>query len=82
VELDLSTYDRSCNVDSDCIAVQTGMLCPDTCPCANSAVSVFEQVRYSAARAQVTLSSPLQCTGCLAAAAGPRCSRGQCALGR
>jgi hypothetical protein len=50
VDIDLSTYNQSCNVPSDCIAIFTGEVCvPSDCPCDQAFVNISEQARYDQA---------------------------------
>ena len=51
VNVDPSTYDRSCNQDSDCIDISPGDICPGSCGCGGAAVNVDGQARYDAATA-------------------------------
>jgi hypothetical protein len=46
VEVDVSTYDQSCNTSSDCIAIETGEVCTGDCACGNGAVNIAGQARY------------------------------------
>jgi hypothetical protein len=46
VNVDLSTYDRSCNKDSDCVEITSGMMCPGGCSCGGSAINVDGLCRY------------------------------------
>jgi hypothetical protein len=46
VTLDLSTFDRSCHVDSDCMSIASGTACPSGCFCPNDAINVDDRLRY------------------------------------
>jgi len=46
VNVDLSTYDRSCSSDSDCIAITSGVICPGNWLCSNATVNADGQRRY------------------------------------
>jgi hypothetical protein len=73
VDVDPTTYDTSCAVDSDCIDVATGVLCADYCPCGGTLINVAGQARYWAAVAPVVTG---QC-GCVAEGVA-RCVQGEC----
>jgi hypothetical protein len=65
VSVDLSTYDRSCVSDSDCIAVIGGTLCAGTCACAaNAAINIDGQSRYLQTVAAQLSPISLECNGC------------------
>ena len=49
VEIDLSTYDQSCNQASDCIRIQTGEVCSGQCACGGAPVNISEAARYEQA---------------------------------
>ncbi len=49
VDIELSTYDISCNQASDCILIQTGEVCSGQCSCGGLPVSASEQSRYDQA---------------------------------
>jgi hypothetical protein len=46
VNVDLSTYDRSCRSSSDCSTVTAGVLCPPVCLCPNAAINKSGATRY------------------------------------
>jgi len=77
VDIDVSTYDRSCQTDSDCINVSAGMICSGyNCLCGGAAISASEQDRYSAALGSVEAGPGPYC-GC-PYFGGPRCIQAQC----
>ncbi len=49
VQVDLTTYDQSCETVSDCMSVTEGVLCPDSCACGGAAVNISEALRYQEA---------------------------------
>jgi len=49
VDIDLSTYDQSCNQASNCILIPTGELCSGQCDCGGSLVNISEQSRFNQA---------------------------------
>jgi hypothetical protein len=57
VDIDLSTYDQSCNQPSDCILIQTGEVCSGQCSCGGSPVSASEQSRYDQATSGIKFSA-------------------------
>jgi hypothetical protein len=75
VNVDLSTYDQSCKLDSDCVEITGGVICDGSCACGGSAVNADGQARYDQTIAQVTL-APCNCP----ALGAPRCLKGQCML--
>jgi hypothetical protein len=78
IDIDVSTYDRSCEGDLDCISVTPGTLCSNECVCNTGAtVSRSEQARYQAAISQLTFTSSV--CGCLAQS-NPICLNHQCSL--
>jgi hypothetical protein len=73
VYVDLSTYDRSCKADSDCIDITPGSICPGSCACGGAAVNIDGQARYQAAIKSVGLGF------CQCPIAGPSyCVMGEC----
>jgi hypothetical protein len=54
VDIELSTYDVSCNQASDCILIQTGEVCSGQCSCGGLPVSASEQSRYDQATSGIT----------------------------
>jgi hypothetical protein len=61
VDVDLSTYDQSCQTSADCIDITAGVLCPGSCTCGGAAVNVSEQVRYQTAIEQLGTSDACPC---------------------
>jgi hypothetical protein len=61
VEVDPSTYDRSCMTDQDCISITAGELCQETCFCGGTAISRSGQARYEAAIASI-VAEPCGCS--------------------
>ena len=76
VDIDVSTYDTSCNADSDCIIVNAGHICSGyTCLCGNATINVDGQARYNAAMSSLTPGGP----GCGCPAFGQaRCVQSTC----
>jgi hypothetical protein len=78
--LEASTYDRTCQTDSDCIAVFLGNLCTDDCmgDCPNAAIRGSEGARYdtdlAAAQARITHAS----AHCSCALGPAFCKAGAC----
>jgi hypothetical protein len=52
VDIVVSSFDTSCQQDTDCVPITAGEICPGTCPCGGSAINASDQARY-----QQTLSS-------------------------
>jgi hypothetical protein len=74
VDVDLSTYDRSCSTASDCVEVTSGMVCPGACRCGNAAINATGSNRYW----QVV--APLQLGLCNCPDdQGTHCIQGKCA---
>jgi hypothetical protein len=63
VVIDPSTYDRSCNTDSDCMAITSGVICPVDCvgACPNLAINVNGMTRYAQSVAQLPPRSEPSC---------------------
>jgi hypothetical protein len=77
VDIDVSTYDRSCQTDTDCINVAAGTICSGyNCLCGGAAISATEQDRYNAALASVQAGPGPYC-GC-PYFGRPRCLQAQC----
>ena len=57
VNIDLSTYDQSCVLASDCIVILTGQVCSSECNCGGSPVNASEQRRSTRPRAESGLAS-------------------------
>jgi hypothetical protein len=74
VDVDLSTYDSSCNQASDCIVIQT-QVCSGDCACGGSAVSASEQSRYQQETSGIT---PALCA--CGFETTPQCIRNQCVI--
>ena len=51
IYIDLSTFDRSCKADSDCIAVTPGLICNHLC--GGDAINIDGQARYWSALAPI-----------------------------
>ena len=49
VDIELASYDQSCNQPSDCTLIQTGEVCSGQCACGGSPVNVAGQSRYDQA---------------------------------
>jgi len=90
VNVDLSTYDRSCSKGSDCMVIQSGMRCPGDCDCCggNAAINVDGQARYEQTTAPLSSqwilarglpASVCNCPSC-AGSPGPFCVHGLCSL--
>jgi hypothetical protein len=75
VDIDLSTYDTSCNVPSDCIQITSGEICPDTCECGGSSINKSGSARYEKAISGVT-TTPCHC----ASQGSPTCVTGLCVV--
>jgi hypothetical protein len=77
INIDLSTYDRSCNRDSDCVLVSSSPC--TTCMCCNASVSAHEQTRYQQDIARLPV-APWQVARCQCPAepAHASCVQGQC----
>lgn len=75
VNVDLSTYDVSCKVDSDCIQITSGEICSGSCACGGSTINADGQSRYDQQLSQVQL-APCACPAFGVA----RCITGTCTL--
>jgi hypothetical protein len=49
VNIDLSTYDQSCNTASDCTTILTGQVCNGACECLGSPINVSGEAQYEQA---------------------------------
>jgi hypothetical protein len=82
VNVDPSTYDRSCTKDSDCIAISSGMWCPGACACCggNAAINVAGQACYqqTVAAVQSSLNYTCNCPACRFSK--PVCMQGVCTI--
>jgi hypothetical protein len=76
VDIDLSTYDQSCNQASDCTEIRTGTICTGQCVCGDSPVNASEQSRYAKAIAPITSSG----LGCSCIGFAPQCIHHTCTL--
>jgi hypothetical protein len=92
VNVDLSTYDRSCSKDSDCMAIASGTLCPGGacyfCCGGNAAINVDGKARYEQTIAPLSgawsvvsglPTAVCHCRNC-GASSGPFCSHGVCTM--
>jgi hypothetical protein len=87
VNVDTSTYDRSCTRDSDCMFIWGGMSCPGgcgyVCGIGNAAINVDGQARYEQALAPVkaaSVDSICHCPANFSGEPGPVCLKGVCTL--
>jgi hypothetical protein len=77
VNIDVSTYDTSCQTDSDCINVSAGKICSGyNCLCGGATINADGQARYNAALASVEAGPGPYC-GC-PYFGRPRCLQAQC----
>jgi hypothetical protein len=76
-----SAYDRSCQVDSDCVAVSMGNVCADVCAgiCPNAAIRSSESARYNADLA-ATPARHTSGVACSCAFGPPVCRAGECTV--
>ncbi len=74
VNIDLSTYDQSCNVASDCVVIVTGEVCSGSCACGGSPVNKSGEARWKAATAGIKFDA------CPCASEQVVCSGGMCAF--
>jgi hypothetical protein len=58
INVDLSSFDMSCNVDSDCARVSSGTLCSANCLCGGSTINIDGEARYRATVASLPHSGP------------------------
>jgi hypothetical protein len=75
IHIDASTYDTSCQIDSDCIDITPGTLCDGyECTCGGAAVNAGGLARYQAALGAVRpgLDLPCECPNL----GSPRCVQG------
>ncbi len=72
----LDSYQQSCVVDADCVAVLIGDLC--SCRCDYGAISRSEQARYDDARARISCGGDRVCGPCQSAQA--TCTASRCAV--
>jgi hypothetical protein len=76
VNVDVSTYDQSCTVDSDCVEISAGLLCDKDCLCGGSTINGDGQARYDAAIAPLGTGPACSCPGF----GNPRCVKGHCTM--
>jgi len=74
-EVPLSSFDTSCQVDTDCVSVVTGMLCPGACNCGGSTINQSSQSDWQS-QAGRFLTGNCFCPDSPA----PRCIGGTCTL--
>ena len=75
VDVDLSTYDQSCNADSDCISITSGQICQGSCECGGSTINASGEARYEQQVSSITTSEcPCPEEG------SPRCIDGACTI--
>ena len=73
VDIDPSTLDESCNLDTDCHLVAAGQLCPGACGCGNTPIGAAGEAAYGAAISSVSFGV------CACGALGqPRCLEHKC----
>ncbi len=77
VHIDASSYDRSCQADSDCIPITTGTVCPG-CMCPNAAINVKGRHQYFDALLALPPATGICQGACPAGAAS--CVQGVCAF--
>lgn len=82
--IDGSSFDRSCQMDSDCVSVVAGTFCPDgpACLCGRDVINVQDQDNYNA-KLQPLIDSQADASGpaCMCPAFGaPRCINSRCVL--
>lgn len=77
VNIDVSTYDLSCQTDSDCINVSAGTICSGyNCLCGGAAISAADQARYNAALGSVEAGPGPYCS--CPYFGRPRCLQAEC----
>lgn len=75
VNVVLSSYDQTCNVDTDCVEITSGTICNGSCECGGSVINIDGQSRYQSQVAPITPS------GCPCAYDGnPKCINHSCTL--
>ena len=88
VNVDVSSYDRSCTKDSDCTIIEPGMWCPGDCACGGcggSAVNKDSQACYERTIAPLlpSLDDNCNCPACSSESSaypGPVCVQGVCTV--
>ena len=65
VDIDVTTYDQSCQSDSDCVEITAGQICTDGCLCGGSTINASGLPRYDAAIGSIgnTLACPCASNG-------------------
>jgi hypothetical protein len=53
VNVDLSSYDQSCNRASDCTYIQSGEVCSGQCGCGNALINASGEARYQKATSSI-----------------------------
>jgi hypothetical protein len=79
VDIELSTYDQSCQESSDCVAIYSGTVCTGagSCLCPGSAINQSGQARYDAVINSLTFTGP----PCACPFFGsPTCASGTCVM--
>jgi len=75
IDIDPSSFDTSCSVDSDCIGIYAGQLCDGySCSCPSATISASGQAAYNQVFSSVTPSSGGLCS--CPALISPRCAQG------
>jgi hypothetical protein len=64
VDVDLSTYDTSCQSQTDCVQVTAGQICTGSCECGGAAINASSYVQYMEA------TSAIEPAGCPCASDG------------
>jgi len=75
VNIDLSSYDQSCQSASDCVYIASGQVCSGQCDCPDAVINASGQAEYEVAIASVTPAACF-CPG----QAEPQCNDHQCSL--
>jgi hypothetical protein len=76
VDVDLSSFDQSCQLDSDCMDITAGKICTGQCACGGSAINVSSESAYEQAIAPVGNGTACPCPF----SGQPRCLSNHCAL--
>jgi len=76
VDVDPTTFDRSCKADTDCIDVTTGVLCTGQCACGGTPINVDGQATYDAEVAPLGTGTACPCPP----DGVTRCLQNQCTL--
>jgi len=83
VNVDLSSYDKSCRQDTDCVAVVSGPICSNSycsCPGGDVAINVSGQPRFEATVSPVLSSIPVGGRCSCGNARIPQCIAGVCTV--